>query len=278
MSTKLITGYSGERSITPDDDAQFFNALLGGGGVDFILPAEGRMKAELESNNLISIASGYACIQGRIVRHYADTYNVDTCASGYKRIDLVVLRYNKDEEGIESADVMVLKGDEVEGEATAPEINKGSIQEGATSADMILYSINLDGSSVTVSQKVPVWDGYSAIGKYYTASGEASITNGTYGTICTLTTQEAGVYLLIGNVSISKTVEEMQTSRFYNITNGDAILPLRFSRTPLNSGGGVTIFGLVRFNAGGGTVAVQSYGRTGASPWSATACAIKIAN
>lgn len=278
MSTKLITGYSGERSVTPDDDAQLYSALLGGSGGDFILPAEGRMAANLESNNLISIASGYVAIQGRIARHYSDEYAVDTCASGYKRIDLVILRYSKNEEGIEAAEVMVLKGEEVTETPEAPEINEGSITEGAATVDMILYRIDLAGSSVTVAQVAPVWDGYSTIGKYYTASGESDINSGQYGTICTVTTQEAGVYLLLGSVAISKSVDEMQSSRFNSITNGEAILPLRFARTPLQSGGGVTILGLVRFNEGGGTVAVESYGRSGASPWSATAIAIKVAN
>ena len=278
MSTKLLTGYAGEKNITPDDDAQFYNALLGGSGGDYILPVGGRMAAQEDSVNQVSVKDGVMSIQGRIVRHYADTYAVDTCATGFNRKDIIALRYTKDEDGTESADVFVLKGEEVEGEAKAPELTEGSIGEGAAVADMGLYLISLSGSDISLSQLAPVWDGFATVGKYYTASGDASITNNTYGTICTVTTQEAGVYLLIGSVNISSTVDEMQTSRFYNVTNGEALLPLRFSRTPLSSGGGVTIFGLVRFNAGGGTVAVQSYGRTGASPWSATACAIKIAN
>lgn len=277
MSTKLITGYSGERSITPDDDAQFFNALLGGGDGNFILPAEGRMKADLESNNLVSIASGYASIQGRIVRHYADTYNVDTCASGYKRIDLVVLRYNKDDGGIESADVMVLKGDEVEGEATKPEINEGSIQEGATSADMVLYAINLDGSSVTVSQEVPVWDGYNTIGKYYTASGQTDIYMETWKTICTVKVNDPGVYFITGAARIAKSLNEVQTTQLANIKSGSAITPLSSVRTSLNSGGGVTINALVSLEAGG-SIDLQSYGRDGASPWYGWIAAVKIAN
>lgn len=278
MSTKLLTGYAGEKNITPDDDAQLYNALLGGSGGDYILPVGGRMAASEESVNEVSVADGVMSIQGRIVRHYADTYAVDTCATGFNRKDIIALRYTKDEDGTESADVFVIKGEEVEGEAKAPELTEASIGEGASVADMGLYLINLSGSDISLSQLAPVWDGFATIGKYYTASGESDIYDGTYGTICTLTTQEAGVYLLIGNVIISKSLDGTQVSRFANVTNGEALLPLRFSRTPFTSGGGVTIFGLVRFNAGGGTVDVQSYGKNGASPWSATACAIKIAN
>lgn len=152
MGAKILTGYTGERHITPLNDAAVYRSLFGQGSY---ITGEGEVcAATMPSINEFDILSGHLSIQGVQVLITADALSVDTCASGSKRKDIVAARWSHDTETlIDSVTLAVIKGTEVtSGTASLPSYNTGSIADGATAVDMPLYVIDLDGSTVTFSR------------------------------------------------------------------------------------------------------------------------------
>ena len=156
MSAKILTGYTGERHITPLDDAAVYRSIF---GPDSYITREGNMcEASMPSINEFDIASGQISIQGVQVRITAETLPIDTCPTGKKRIDLIVARYEHNTDSrIDGVALMVLKGAEVNASntPTVPSYNTGSIDDGATIVDMPLYRIDLAGSTVTYTLAAP---------------------------------------------------------------------------------------------------------------------------
>lgn len=152
MSTRIITGYTGKRTITASDDAEIYRSM----GINTgLLLIENQMTASMPSINELVVNSGFLAIQGHIGRFLRESFPIDTCASGAHRIDVCICRYKKDlTTNIESMTVMVLKGTETTGTAVAPTLSTGTIEDGATQVDLLLYTIKLDGSTVSFSS----WD------------------------------------------------------------------------------------------------------------------------
>lgn len=153
MGAKILTGYTGERHITPLDDAAVYRSLIGTGS--YITGEGNKCAATMPSINEFSIASGHLSIQGVQVRIMAETLSVDTCATGKARKDLVVARWTHDTNSlIDNVELAVLKGVEVadSNTPTLPAYNTGDINDGAVAVDMPLYVINLAGSTVTFTR------------------------------------------------------------------------------------------------------------------------------
>ena len=150
MGAKILTGYTGEKHITPLDDAAVYRSI---DGSDSYVLAEGDMcKAEMPSINEFTIYSGLISLQGIQARITRETLSVDTCPTGKARIDLVVARYTHDNSSkIDNIELTILKGAEVDdsNDPIPPAYNTGSIDAGATAVDMPLYEITLLGASVT---------------------------------------------------------------------------------------------------------------------------------
>lgn len=153
MTAKILTGYTGTRHIGPLDDAAVYRSII---GQDCYITNEGNLCAgTMPSINEFNIASGQLSIQGVQVRVSAETLSVDTCATGYERIDLVVASWTHDSGTlIDDVTLAVLKGAEVQSGNTPlpPTYNTGDIDQGATAVDFPLYQINLNGGVVTYEQ------------------------------------------------------------------------------------------------------------------------------
>lgn len=159
MGAKILTGYTGERHITPLDDAAVYRAIIGSG---MYIMGEGDLcAAEMPTNNEFDISSGLISMQGVQIRIIADTLSVDNCAAGNVRKDLVVARWTHDNETlIDAVELAVLKGTEVtSGTPVLPSYNTGIINDGATAVDMPLYEIDLAGSTVTFSRVAEILNG-----------------------------------------------------------------------------------------------------------------------
>lgn len=164
MSAKILTGYTGERHITPLDDAAVYRMIFGPG--EYILYGDDRCGGSMPSNNEFVVSDGHLSIQGVQVRISAETLSVDTCATGKVRIDLVVARWTHDPTSlIDNVELAVLKGAEVSDSNTpvAPSYNTGDIDEGATAVDMPLYRIDLAGGSVTFTRVAKVIPGINGL-------------------------------------------------------------------------------------------------------------------
>ena len=87
-----------------------------------------------------------------------NTYDPVTIANrsqGMKRIDLIVARYNKNEETkIEEVTLKVIQGIPNASTAAVPTYKTGDIQSGDLVADMPLYKVTLDGLNVTSVDKM----------------------------------------------------------------------------------------------------------------------------
>lgn len=153
MGANIITGYTGTRHITPAMDAAVYRSTF---GLDsYILSDGNQLAGSMPSVNEFTVLDGLVSMQGHQIQVTQETLSVDTCANGYKRIDLVCMRFEHDNNTqIDSASLIVIKGTEVAdpNDPTVPTYNTGDIDSGASVVDMPLYQINLAGSSVTFTQ------------------------------------------------------------------------------------------------------------------------------
>lgn len=150
MGTQIITGYTGTRHITPAMDASVFRNIIGAD--TYILKDGDQLAGSMPDINTFIVASGSVSMQGYQCLVTQESLTVDTCPTGYSRKDLVALRYNHDvQTQIDSFTLAIIKGTEVEDPTVPsdPAYNSGIIEDGATAVDLLLYRINLSGSTVT---------------------------------------------------------------------------------------------------------------------------------
>lgn len=157
MSVKIITGYTGERHITPYMDAAINRGIFGEDGC--ILATGGQLAASMPTINSFVMQDGAFSIQGHLAQCAGiTTLAVDTCATGSNRIDLVVARFTHNTETlIDGIDIVLVKGEETTSAyPTTPSINGGDIADGLSVVDMVLYKITLSGSDVTFKRMVKI--------------------------------------------------------------------------------------------------------------------------
>ncbi|WP_458397155.1 hypothetical protein [Anaerotignum sp.] len=147
----LVTGYAGQEHITAVDQGAFNAALIGTG--QFVLDKGNVFEAQVISNNQIRILDGELMMHGRFVRLDPDTYvdlAIENGAQGVKRNDLIVARYTKNMvNGVESVDLVVIKGTATSGNPSDPAYTTGDITNGASAQhDFPLWRIPLDGLNV----------------------------------------------------------------------------------------------------------------------------------
>lgn len=151
MSTHLVTGKAGYEHVKASDHGALHAAIMGGG--EFVLEGGEQFACQVISNNKVRIFDGEAMMQGRHIRIDRNTYEEtthDNGVQGYKRIDLVVLTYTKDEgTGVENVALEVIKGTPAESNPTVPEYVNGDIlNNGELKNQMPLYKIPFDGLSI----------------------------------------------------------------------------------------------------------------------------------
>lgn len=145
---KIITGYTGEKHITPADDASLIKGIFGGG--DYVLPTGNQFKVTMQSNTEIKIADGDLVMQGRHARIDAgeESLTIENGSQGMNRNDLIVARYTKEvSTSVEAINLVVIKGTAASGTASDPAYNNGDINDGET-RDFPLYRVRLNGISI----------------------------------------------------------------------------------------------------------------------------------
>lgn len=182
MSVQIVTGYTGERHITPYMDATVNRGIFGEDGC--ILSSGSQMSASMPTINSFVIADGAFSIQGHIGVTNGETLAVDTCATDSNRIDLVVARFTHNTTTlIDGLEIVLVKGTETTSAyPTTPTINTGVIANGATTVDMVLYQINLSGSDVTFKRMcrisaANIWS-YGGAKEMISLNGESSVDTG----------------------------------------------------------------------------------------------------
>ena len=154
MGCELVTGVAGHPHIDGDDIASLMTGLIGPD--DCVLATGEGLPARMETSTTLSLGTGDLLMQGRHVRFASSsTVGVESGTPGMKRNDLLVCRYMKASDGVETASLVVLKGAPTSGTPQDPAWEHGRIIEGATISDMPLYRIPLDG--ITVQKLQPIF-------------------------------------------------------------------------------------------------------------------------
>ena len=152
---ELVTGHAGKAHATAEQAAGLNAGILGLD--DYVLDVHDKLKITVVSANKVTIGTGELVMQGRHVSQGTPEDLIVTNGSqGQKRNDLIVCRYTKGSQSIESAKLVVVRGTPTTGTPTDPAVNTTSPLDGGTTYDMPLYRIPLDG--IAIGTPVPLFN------------------------------------------------------------------------------------------------------------------------
>ena len=144
---ELVTGHANKAHATAEQAAGLNAGILGLD--DYVLNVHDKFKITVVSANKVTIGTGELVMQGRHVSQGTPEDLIVTNGSqGQKRNDLIVCRYAKGSQSIESAKLVVVRGTPTTGTPTDPALNTTSPLDGGTTYDMPLYRIPLDGITI----------------------------------------------------------------------------------------------------------------------------------
>lgn len=160
----LVDGYNGGIAHITADQIRDHNIGMYGSG-DYVLPVGDQFSYEIVDNNTVKLSSGMLVMCGaRAVTGYGKTETVviENGTSGYKRSDIIVAEYSKDNESlIESVSVKVVKGT-LGTSYSDPALVQGNIRAGATKRQAALYRVKINGLSIEAVEKM--WTASSVLG------------------------------------------------------------------------------------------------------------------
>lgn len=189
---ELVTGHANKAHATAEQAAGLNAGILGLD--DYVLNVHDKLKITVVSANKVTIGTGELVMQGRHVSQGTPEDLIVTNGSqGQKRNDLIVCRYTKGSQSVESAKLVVVRGTPTTGTPTDPAVNTTSPLDGGTTYDMPLYRIPLDG--ITIGTPVPlfnvlkpmsdVWDSLTPLHLYTGSSVLYDAGSGGYATLWT---------------------------------------------------------------------------------------------
>ena len=144
---ELVTGHANKAHATAEQAAGLNAGILGLD--DYVLDVHDKLKITVVSANKVTIGTGELVMQGRHVSQGTPEDLIVTNGSqGQKRNDLIVCRYAKGSQSVESAKLVVVRGTPTTGTPTDPALNTTSPLDGGTTYDMPLYRIPLDGITI----------------------------------------------------------------------------------------------------------------------------------
>lgn len=144
MAFEIVDGMTGTKHISSYDLSALNIATIGKS--DCVLTYGDNFKLTMASANSATLGTGVGMVGGkRFWNHAATSLTVQSGTQGQKRNDLVVARYEKTGEGIESITPVVIKGTPSTGTAADP---------ATTSNDLKLWRIPLNGISVGTPVKL----------------------------------------------------------------------------------------------------------------------------
>lgn len=183
MTMELVTGHAGEPHVTAAQDAALHAGVIGGD--DYVLSTKDRFAINVVSANKVTIAGGDLVMQGYHASNDKPADLIITNGSqGQKRNDIICCRYTRVGDSIESANLVVVKGTPTTGTPVDPTLNTTPISQGATTYDMALYRVPLDGITIgtpvalfnVLKPMSDVWDSLTRM-PYILCGGHTVTTN-----------------------------------------------------------------------------------------------------
>ena len=180
---ELVTGHAGKAHATAEQAAGLNAGILGLD--DYVLNVHDKFEITVVSANKVTIGTGELVMQGRHVSQGTPEDLIVTNGSqGQKRNDLIVCRYTKGSQNIESAKLVVVRGTPTTGTPTDPAVNTTSPLDGGTTYDMPLYRIPLDG--ITIGTPVALFNVLKPMSDVWDSLTRTDVTtliSGNYGTV-----------------------------------------------------------------------------------------------
>lgn len=168
---KIITGATGGAHVQAEDDRAMNYGLSGRNGILLsdgfewtgkkIYGAKyGVLAAKHPSTNTVAIYEGDYVLQGcqgRINYGESETFDIEPGTAGYNRVDYIVVHYHRDELGVESMNLELVKGTSTPAGSTIalPTVPAGDIYKGDRDAYGELYAIQLKGTDVSIVRRAP---------------------------------------------------------------------------------------------------------------------------
>lgn len=165
MSVELVTGKAGVPHISSEDIGAYQAATIGSGVIQLENPTGTFPVAALQDANRVVIPPMNLLIDGRYIRvTTAETVTITSGATGYRRRDLICLRYTRDAStGVEQVAFTALKGQTTSGTTLTSPTVSGRIIHGATTATYAIAAVDLDG--ITPNQPVMLTHKVAPIGQ-----------------------------------------------------------------------------------------------------------------
>lgn len=180
---ELVTGHANKAHATAEQAAGLNAGILGLD--DYVLDVHDKLKITVVSANKVTIGTGELVMQGRHVSQGTPEDLIVTNGSqGQKRNDLIVCRYAKGSQSVESAKLVVVRGTPTTGTPTDPAVNTTSPLDGGTTYDMPLYRIPLDG--ITIGTPVALFNVLKPMSDVWDSLTHTDVTtliSGNYGTV-----------------------------------------------------------------------------------------------
>ena len=244
---ELVTGHAGKAHATAEQAAGLNAGILGLD--DYVLNVHDKLKITVVSANKVTIGTGELVMQGRHVSQGTPEDLIVTNGSqGQKRNDLIVCRYAKGSQNIESAKLVVVRGTPTTGTPTDPAVNTTSPLDGGTTYDMPLYRIPLDG--ITIGTPVALFNVLKPMSDVWDSLTQRSTTwRVPYSSDSILLTRIGDICFMGGNVKFN-------SSRQNNYTKAQEKIPEGYrpvsGNTPVAVFGGETTF--ICYGEANGTV------------------------
>lgn len=180
---ELVTGHANKAHATAEQAAGLNAGILGLD--DYVLDVHDKFEITVVSANKVTVGTGELVMQGRHVSQGTPEDLIVTNGSqGQKRNDLIVCRYTKGSQSVESAELVVVRGTPTTGTPTDPTLNTTSPLDGGTTYDMPLYRIPLDG--ITFGDPVPLFNVLKPMSDVWDSLTQTDVTtliSGNYGTV-----------------------------------------------------------------------------------------------
>lgn len=160
MAMELVTGKAGVPHISSEDIGAY-QAAVSGTGVIQLQNYNGTFpEVTLQNANKVVVPPMMLLLDGRFVRiTAAETVTIQSGSSGYKRRDLICVRYSRDSNsGVESVTLTAVRGTSTSGTPSTPSVS-GSIIRGSNVATYPIASVDIDGITpkqpVMMTQQLP---------------------------------------------------------------------------------------------------------------------------
>ena len=234
---ELVTGHANKAHATAEQAAGLNAGILGLD--DYVLDVHDKLKITVVSANKVTIGTGELVMQGRHVSQGTPEDLIVTNGSqGQKRNDLIVCRYAKGSQNIESAKLVVVRGTPTTGTPTDPAVNTTSPLDGGTTYDMPLYRIPLDG--ITIGTPVALFNVLKPMSDVWDSLTQRSTTwRVPYSSDSILLTRIGDICFMGGNVKFNSSGQNNYTKAQEKLPEGYRPVIVN---TPVAVFGGETTF------------------------------------